>query len=1616
MKRRCQAIMSLLLLIAAALLTMSCAGGTGGGISSSALQCTIISQDTLLSGVPSSMRVIVYNEAGLTPLKDAQVTATLISDNDKKRTPLFSEKTDERGTIAFVYTVPSGTEGKSSVEVVTRCGSAERKDTFPVTVNKCETRIQLSTDKPVYQPGQTVHIRALALTLPSLVPLSKKPITLEIVDGKGNKLMKKEAETSSYGILGLDFALARELNEGEFSITAKGDSSVTAKGGDSSIPEVKKKFLVKKYVLPKFRVTLEAEKKYYQAGETVEGYVNARYFFGKPAANADVVINVLAFDDRLRKTGTLKGKTDGSGFYRFKYPIPRSFGGKAFEENKAYLSLEAHVIDRASHKESAYHQYTVAKYPITVQAVAEAGKLMADLENNIYVLTSYPDGTPAQCTVTVKFPEGNSREISTDSSGFGLLPVKPKSGEEMYLMMTSRDRKGNEVDKSFRFTASVGEDAILLRTDRPLYKNGDVVKIKLLSRKQSGVAYLDFINRGQTVWTTSLEINQGQGETHFALPGNIYGTVALNAYYQSSFSGVIKDSRMLYIAPRDLDVSIKVDKEGYKPGEEATLQFVIKDRLGNPVPSAIGLDVVDESVFAMYERRAGSEKAYFLIPPALQKAPYLIRELGMKDLIQNFDEPRSLSYSSYLLSQAPSTGLYAVNRDSYEDKKKTITAALEKIGTSTAEYRTKKGVYPQQMADLVNEGVISSSELRDPWGRDYLLKSDSAAGTPSAPRWGAFSPQPVYARDYKPGMLAGSPSTLPVWETGRPNVLCLGGDGREGTADDLDLKSCLVAKSLQPLPTPPNKSEFVEHKDLERAAQGPMAGAMRANSSMAMDASKEKASSETFSGAPTRKASPSVEPVAEPVKVREYFPETLFSMAELITDDAGKAEVKVPLADSITTWRMNAVANSMKGDLGSAASSMKVFQDFFVDLDLPVSLTQGDEVTIPVTIYNYLPDTQDVTVTLEKAPWFELLDKSESLKAKVAKEDVASLRFRVKAMQSGLHKITVKAEGSSLRDVISRDIEVEPDGKKYELSKSDLLTDKGAQASLDIPDGAIEGSQSMELTVYPKPIAQIVEGMDNVVRMPTGCFEQTTSALYPDVLVLQYLRKTKQSSPQLEKKAQNFIGQGFQRFLTFEIKNGGFSYYAAPPMSPYLSAYGLMILYDTNKVYQIDSAVMERTKNAILASRRSDGSWPTNIQPLVEGSGPRIHDLRPDRHFGMIQRVIAQSVPSPQDLTTTAYITWALAEAGLTQAELSPSTAFLKGKLNEMKDPYTLALCANALLILDPKDSDAIDILNRLSTTNTTENNTTCWKEGKSLYCTGTPAAIETTALVASALIKANMNPEIISRSLSYLTQAKSKNGLWHSTQATALALRALLASQDYSGSFDVDLSGDITVNGARTDSFKVDEKNKELFLSFDLKKHVIKGKNSVNLDAKGKGISAWQLSGIYYLPWSKSEQKIKKDLAIKVAYDRHEVKTQDFVRCNVEVKNLRPSDASNVMVEVGLPPGFDVETGDVEALLGRSGNIIPSELQISSIRRDTGRYRTVNSGFVGGATLAKYEMTKGKLVLYLNTMPNKASFKGSFRLCAKYPAKVKAPASVTYLYYNPEVNDWALPVDLKVI
>lgn len=100
--------------------------------------------------------------------------------------------------------------------------------------------VLITTDKPVYQPGQIIHLRGLALDTTALKAAQGQPLVITVQDPSGNKLMRKELATSQYGIASADFALDSQAASGDYIITAE-------MGPTSSTRSVE----VKPYTLPR---------------------------------------------------------------------------------------------------------------------------------------------------------------------------------------------------------------------------------------------------------------------------------------------------------------------------------------------------------------------------------------------------------------------------------------------------------------------------------------------------------------------------------------------------------------------------------------------------------------------------------------------------------------------------------------------------------------------------------------------------------------------------------------------------------------------------------------------------------------------------------------------------------------------------------------------------------------------------------------------------------------------------------------------------------------------------------------------------------------------------------------------------------------------------------------------------------------------------------------------------------------------------------------------------------------------------------------------------------------------------------------------------------------------
>ena len=179
-------------------------------------------------------------------------------------------------------------------------------------------------------------------------------------------------------------------------------------------------------------------------------------------------------------------------------------------------------------------------------------------------------------------------------------------------------------------------------------------------------------------------------------------------------------------------------------------------------------------------------------------------------------------------------------------------------------------------------------------------------------------------------------------------------------------------------------------------------------------------------------------------------------------------------------------AVSRDGRLGSHERGINVFQDFFIDLDLPVTLMQQDEVSIPIAIYNYLKKNQTIALQFERGNWFELLEASDTKELTLGASDIGVRYFRIRVKEVGLHTLTVYAAGSEgLKDAIRRQIQVLPNGREYEINISDRL-DKECIHRVSIPKNAIDNASVLLVRLYPGRFSEVVQGLEGLVRLPYG--------------------------------------------------------------------------------------------------------------------------------------------------------------------------------------------------------------------------------------------------------------------------------------------------------------------------------------------------------------------------------------------------------------------------------------------------------------------------------------------------------------------------------------------------
>lgn len=725
-------------------------------------------------------------------------------------------------------------------------------------------------------------------------------------------------------------------------------------------------------------------------------------------------------------------------------------------------------------------------------------------------------------------------------------------------------------------------------------------------------------------------------------------------------------------------------------------------------------------------------------------------------------------------------------------------------------------------------------------------------------------------------------------------------------------------------------------------------------------------------------------PVTLPFVVREYahqrqggdvrhdFAETVYWHPALVMPD-GKFDVSFELCDSVTTFEAVAFAHTLDGRLGAVTKRIDSRLPFTLAPKLPIELTATDRLDLPLTVANNTADEQKVELRLDGHDGLTLLEGQRDRKLRLKGEARGRETFSFRpSLVEGKAAVRFSGKCGPFSDSVEHSLKVVPDGFPFEGSSSDLL-EKSASHRVKLPATWIDGTLKVRVDVYPSTLADLQKGLDGLLREPHGCFEQSSTANYPNVLILDYLKTADKLDPQLERKVRELLDRGYRKLTSFECqepgKGGrrGYEWFGgtAPPHEA-LTAYGLLQFTDMAKNSDVDAAMLKRTREYLLSQRDGNGGYRRN---------PRALDT-----FGR----------APEDVTN-AYVTWALSEADA-DVDLTKEIESLAQKAKKSDDPYFLSLVALSLANRGQREA-AETVLKAVAKKQKAEGHL----DAAATSITGSAGRslqIETTALAVLAWLKTNpvTFDANVRSAVKWIGQQRGGHGAFGSTQSTILALKALIAHAK--ANKRTPQAGELMLFVGEKEVARLSfPAGVDRPLTLELpnpQEHLKAGENKLRVEVSGeKNVFPHTLSWTYRT--TKPDSAAKAPLTLSTSLAKSDLAEGESARLTVRVKNVTGAGQGMAVAIVGLPAGLS----------------LPEDLK--QLKEYT---RSANGG---KPLLSAFEVLGREVVLYWRDLAPDQEIVVPIDLVARVPGEYRGPASRAYLYYDADVKQWVEPLAVKI-
>lgn len=662
---------------------------------------------TLYRNASSVVRLRLIDHATGAPVPETRIDVNFPGQS-------VSQLTDARGFVNV--TLRPQQVGQFTLSASTDAAAAQ------VTLDVIDERqVLITTDKPLYQPGQTLHLRFLALAQPHRTPMAEIEGLVEIFDANDNKIHKERVTTNAYGVVSTTFKLAREIRLGDYRVALTLDDQTW----DKTIS-------VERYKLPRYEASITLDRNLYHPGDTVHGVVDARYLFGQPVSQARVVLSTLRPNGNdWAPDRTIEGTTNAAGLLPFEIPIARNL---SVGSSGRFVPMLVTLEDPTGETLELQGGYTVAQDRFNLTLTAESGEPVPGVENRFFLRATSPLGEGLEevaCTLS-DAQDRPLQEITTDATGLALFRHVPPRASFSFIARCTIP-SGQELARRFFFDVDPHIDPLLLRVDGSLFEFGDTVRLAILAAEPMGSVMLDLVHNNRVLHTLEVPMESSFTTAEITLDsalesasrGELSGELRLEVRGAEATSRA-QDARVIFVKPRKrLDIAMNTDKTAYEPGETAQITFSITQEDGAPTRALLGLQIVDEAVFVLSEVKPGQLERFFRVDTLAELPTQLSALLERLDRATPEDASAlqtQVEATVAAYGDVPLTQQHVTSSEAYLQGVEASAQTL--VSNDTARITQEIGF---RICEADNDWRSAAAELQsqtwvDPWGQPYRIQ------------------------------------------------------------------------------------------------------------------------------------------------------------------------------------------------------------------------------------------------------------------------------------------------------------------------------------------------------------------------------------------------------------------------------------------------------------------------------------------------------------------------------------------------------------------------------------------------------------------------------------------------------------------------------------------------------------------------------------------------------------------------------------------------------------------------------------------------------------------------------------------------------------------------------